>query len=412
MVKQMEKLKVIFLTYCYPPQKYPRSVQISHLVQCLKEDFSLTVITSIPETEGDTSLLQFTPMNNVVYAKKSKITQFVANSRGSKLKKALLPDLYYLWHFDLLKKADYTIKQSSADIIVTFGQPMSTHIVGLKLKKKFPHLKWVAHFSDPWVDNSFNEYNFFNRAVNKYYQDSVFKEADKLVFTSEETVNLVMKNYPYSTRSKTALIPHCFDENLYECSQKKHDKFLIRYIGNFYGERQPTFLFEALKNIEKDLLQNIRIELIGTSTLALNECIKLYGLEESVFAFAPVSYLESLKMMKESDLLLIIDKPMEVSPFLPSKIVDYIGANKPIFGITPKGTSQKLIEEMGFLVADPHDTQAIQKQMSKIIENVRNVSIGKIPEHIRKKFSKETVCNQWRAEDILGVVAQIGLKGF
>ena len=57
--ESMEKLKILFLTYAYPPQKYPRSVQISHLVQYLRKEFSLKVITSFAEDAGDQSLLSF-----------------------------------------------------------------------------------------------------------------------------------------------------------------------------------------------------------------------------------------------------------------------------------------------------------------------------------------------------------------
>ena len=41
-------------------------------------------------------------------------------------------------------------------------------------------------------------------------------------------------------------------------------------------------------------------------------------------------------MISNADYLLVIDAPLESSPFFPSKLADYIGAQKPIIGLTSK----------------------------------------------------------------------------
>ncbi len=397
MDEKMEKLKVLFLTYAYPPQKYPRSVQISHLVQYLRKEICLGVVTSCPMGIGDQSLLKFTPFDNVHYAQKSRLTTFIENAKGHRIKKAILPDLSYPWHFDLFKKTEKMVNEFGADVIVTFGQPMSTHIAGLKLKKKFPKLKWVAHFSDPWIDNVFNDDNVWLKMVNKYYQDAVFRYASKLVFTSNETIDLVIKGYSSLTRTKAVFLPHIFDQSIYpikETLSKTRTPVIIRYLGNFYGNRQPSFLFEALKKIQSCVQENICIEIFCSDKKSVDKEIKKYNLEKFVFAKSAVDYLESLKLMQGADLLLIIDAPMQISPFLPSKLIDYIGANKPIFGITPPGTSQKLIEEMGFLVAHPNNPAQIAEKLSLMIQKINNEQVLAIPEQIRNRYSVETVGKQ------------------
>jgi hypothetical protein len=271
---------------------------------------------------------------------------------------------------------------------------MSTHIAGLKLKKKFPYSKWVAHFSDPWVDNIFNDYNAWVKLINKYYQNAVFHNADKLIFTSEETIDLVALTYSTEMRSKMLYLPHAFNQHLYtlEKSQRQTKKLLnIRYIGNFYGGRQPDCLFNALKVMPKSLLENIKIELVGSITTDVLHLIKKLGLEKTIFVIPSVSYRDSLALMQESDLLLVIDAPTERSPFLPSKLIDYIGANKPIFGLTPSGTSQRLIEEMGFLTADPNSSDEIVRKLSQMIQHLKGGKRQEVPEHIRDRYSIKTV---------------------
>ena len=391
----MERLNILFLTYCYPPQKFPRSVQISHLVQYLRKDFNVTVVTSEPENEGDPSLLSFTPLDNVVYAPKSNFTKIIAHSKGHRIKKEILPDFQYPWHFDLFRKTRVLIEDSSPDVIITFGQPMSTHIAGLKVKRQFPHIKWLAHFSDPWVDNIFNDYNAWTKRINKYYQDSVLKSADRLIFTSQETIDLVTKYYPGEVLKKSICLPHTFNQDLYP-SQKDYgnEKITLRYIGNFYGNRQPDGLLSALQILSREQRAQMRVEFIGSSTESIKDMISFFKLEDTVFAYPTVTYIKSLELMHSGDILLIIDAPTEKSPFLPSKLIDYIGANKPIFGITPPGTSQKLIEEMGFFVADSRDVSDISNKLMQMIESLSNNKSKKVPQNIRDRYSISTVGEQ------------------
>ncbi len=397
MDEKMERLNILFLTYCYPPQKFPRSVQISHLVQYLRKDFKITVVTSEPPREGDTSLLSFTPLDNVVYAKKSPLTKLIERSKGHRLKKAILPDFQYLWHFDLLKKTREIIKNSSPDIIVTFGQPMSTHITGLKLKKQYPHIRWLAHFSDPWVDNSFNDYNSWTKGLNQHYQDSVFKNADQLLFTSTETIDLVTASYPREVRKKTICLPHTFNPDLYISQEStSNKKITLRYIGNFYGKRQPDTFLKALQQLAPEYRSQIRVEFIGTSTTLLHDLVLTFNLEETVFIYPPVTYKKSFELMHSADILLIIDAPAKISPFLPSKLIDAIGANKILFGITPTGASQKLIEEMGFITAPPLNISEILNKLRQIIDNFSNSSLKKGPSNIRDRYSISTVGEQMK----------------
>lgn len=58
------EVKSSFFNLITPPQKYPRSVQISRLVQYLRKEICLGVVTSCPMGIGDQSLLKFTQVLN------------------------------------------------------------------------------------------------------------------------------------------------------------------------------------------------------------------------------------------------------------------------------------------------------------------------------------------------------------
>ncbi len=75
--------------------------------------------------------------------------------------------------------------------------------------------------------------------------------------------------------------------------------------------------------------------------------------------------------MSGADLLLILDAPGRHSVFLPSKLVEYLGARRPILGITPPGAASRLIEALGGRWADPSDPAAVAATLRAGIDLAR-----------------------------------------
>jgi glycosyltransferase involved in cell wall biosynthesis len=76
-----------------------------------------------------------------------------------------------------------------------------------------------------------------------------------------------------------------------------------------------------------------------------------------------------LQLMASADLLLVIDSPDESSVFLPSKLVDYLGAGVPILGIVPPGASASLIGRLGGQVANPARPQEVARTLRGAIDD-------------------------------------------
>ena len=82
-----------------------------------------------------------------------------------------------------------------------------------------------------------------------------------------------------------------------------------------------------------------------------------------------------------ADVLLVIDAPTAgPSPFLPSKLVDYLALRKPILGITPvEGASAALLRRIGALVAAPDDEAGIRIALRDLLRRWREgeLSVGR-----------------------------------
>jgi glycosyltransferase involved in cell wall biosynthesis len=285
----------------------------------------------------------------------------------------LVPDLYRPWQRDASRAVRRRGLLPKGDVLATFGQPMSDHLLGLRLARR-AGIPWIAHFSDPWTDNPFRGGGRLTRRLNARLEAAVVMRADALVFTSAETVELVLAKYPDGLRAKAHVLPHAYDPALYPDGARNDAEVSVRYLGNFYGHRGPEPLFRALRMLAEsrpEVLQNVRVELVGSREAPLAEHAPAGLPGDLVRLREPVDYVESLSLMRASDLLLVLDAPGERSVFLPSKLVEYLGAGRPILALTPEGAAASFVRRVGGFHADPADADAAAGALAAALDSIR-----------------------------------------
>lgn len=292
----------------------------------------------------------------------------------------------------------------SYDAMVTWSQWHSAHLVGRAVKRAHPGLRWVAHFSDPWVQNPLQPRHALARLANERMEESVLCEADVIEFTTPEALELTMTPHPPSWAERAIVIPHVIDDELFGARlHTDRSTLMVRHIGSFYGQRSPDTLFAGLLKLLRDepaALRGVRIELVGT----LERGMMLTSLARSlppglIHVRRPVPYLQSLELMRDADLLIVVDAPGQSNPFLASKVVDYIGARRPIVGLTPAGTAAQLIRGLGGWAADPVDSSAVAKALRAALDDVRARDADEDwgSEAMRFPFDRHVVGRQRRA---------------
>jgi glycosyltransferase involved in cell wall biosynthesis len=389
-------MTVVALSYCYPPLRYPRSIQVARLIAHM-ENADVHVVCAGDDAPLDPSLERVyggaAPVTRVPW---STSARFAQKLRDRVLRERLLvPDRDRSW----VRAAVGATKPllGDGDTLVTFGQPMSDHLAGLRLRR--PGVRWVAHFSDPWVDSSFRHADRLTLALNRRLERAVVRGADTVIFTSQETVDLVMAKYPDEWRSKVRVLPHAYDPALYRDSPARGDDgVVLRYIGNFYGHRGPGPLYAALEALlarDAAALDGVTVEFVGgrEHPLEVPDTLPagLVRLRDSV------DYVDSLALMRASDVLLVLDAPGTRSVFLPSKLIDYLGARRPILALTPPGAAAELVGEAGGWVADPGDPQAGADAIAAALTAVRAGTAPSAPDELLARYEAGRVAGQFTA---------------
>jgi glycosyltransferase involved in cell wall biosynthesis len=290
---------------------------------------------------------------------------------------AHLPDPMRLLNGQALRRATALHREAPFDAVLTWSTYYSVHLVGLALQRRLG-LPWLAHMSDPWVDNPFVSYGGIAGAVNRRLERMVIERADRVLMTTPETVDLVMAKYPPGWRERVVVIPHGYEPQLYSGARPAavHGRRLVlRYLGNFYGIRTPEPLFAALKialELEPRAFADVVVEIFGKLDAGMDRTPLARSLPEGFVRVMPsVGYRQSLELMETADLLLIVDAPARLSVFLPSKLVDYLGAGRPIVSLTPPGASRRVTEEAGFWAASPDDPEAAARALLDALAAIR-----------------------------------------
>jgi len=379
-------MKAVFLSYAFPPQAAPRAVQVARLAKFSALD--IRVLCAGP------------PGAESAVRAGVEVMNFPDDSprwwRGAK-RLMYLPDSERPWADRLARTILAQDLIARDDVLVTFGQPMSDHLAGLTIKRRLG-VPWIAHFSDPWSDNPYLSPNPLSRLRLRAMERQVFAAADRLMFTSDETVALVMRKYPPGWRDKTSVLPHAYDPQLggpIAPPRQRDGTLVLRHLGNFYGRRNPLMLVKALallRRTQPDVLDNVRIELIGRWVGHERRSPAVSGLPAALLSFRkPIAYEESLREMRSADALLIIDAPFEQNVFFPSKLVEYLWARRPILALTPPGTSAGIVAASGGLLASPETPETIAAGLVELIRRLRAGTIGAPAEEVVARYDARRI---------------------
>ncbi len=273
--QHLRDVRLLALSFYYPPANNPRAVQVARLLRHVGMSTSL-ICADYDQPNERMDHLQISPAFEfletclrVPYSETwwQKIS-FNLAQRFDHLPMDKRPDRFVSWKPAVLKAVAGLLRNAhKPNALVTFGSPMSDHVIGLELKRRFG-LPWLAHFSDPWVDNIFKDFNWLTRNINLSLEREVVESADRLIFTSSETVDLVLAKYPAALKSKARVLPHAFEPSSYQANITEPDsRIVIRYIGDMYGHRTPEPLFAALKGIlasQPRLLDDVSFEFVGS----------------------------------------------------------------------------------------------------------------------------------------------------
>jgi glycosyltransferase involved in cell wall biosynthesis len=389
--------KILFLSQYFPPDITAAAFRISETATIINKDkdWKAEVLTAKPHRTISKNL-QFKRFAYAVI--RAPIRRL---SRGGAIN--------YLLHYIsfMLSSIFWGIfkTKSNYDYIVTSSPPLFIGISGLVLSR-FKKARFILDIRDIWPDSAVSTGKISKGGLlykfGKKMEIFSYKKADLITCVSNP-----MKEYIEEHVKKNVIVLYngFFTELSIKGKEKlkKNKIYTITYLGNI-GHAQD--ISAVIKTAEKIRNKHVKFLFIG-------EGAKREGLEKEVLQKrlknvefkGPFSKEKSLEYMLSSSALLINLKDSKTfEKTIPSKVFDYMYANRPIlFGI--KGEGKKILSGVpGNIPFEPSNPESLKKAIDQLI---KNYSFYKKNAKDNRKLLFEKYTRETMVDKLLEVISEL-----
>lgn len=312
---------------------------------------------------------------------KGKLLRFI---RGN----FFIPDPRRGWNGYAFRKACEIISKEEIDHVITTSPPHSTQLIGLKLKKRFPQLRWMADLRDPWTDIYYYKkfYHTLPAAIaDRHFEKEVLRNADKLI-TVGKSLKSIFSSKAEGIENKISVITNGYDDDDFSGYMPlKPERFTITYTGTL-SDHYPVYGFlKALRSIA-DTGTDFRLRFVGmVSSGTRRSILSITGYDK--VEFIPYSkHSEAIHYLAESSaLLLIIPDHSSNKSIITGKLFEYLASGKPIICLGPEdGDAATIIRETVSGKSFTYSDSAGMEEYLRVLLNVSEIKPVEVNKYSRK----------------------------
>jgi glycosyltransferase involved in cell wall biosynthesis len=425
--------KVLILTYYWPPSggsgvqrwlkftKYLRELGWEPIIYTAQNGEVAVVDDSLSKDIPPNTLVLKTP----IWEPYDVYKKFMGQKKGEKMSAGMLnetkksgflsgvamwvrgnffiPDARRYWIKPSVNYLSNYLKTNPVDVIISSGPPHSMHWIARGIKQKFPQLKWVADFRDPWTNIDFYEdlkLTFIADSIHKRMEKKVLQESDAVISigqTMQDEFKVILNEA--SQNKKFTVITNGFDEeDKVSNSIQKDAYFTIAHIGTLNKSRNPSILWKALSELIKEQTEfskKMRIKLVGKVDFSVLESINEFGLKNHLIQIDYLPHNQIVTELQKSHAnLLLVNQTKNAKGIITGKIFEYLLAGSPILAIGPNDgdLAHILNQTQGGSISDFNDSETLKKNILNLYKGqntIRNEEA--ITKYSRKALTKELV---------------------
>lgn len=305
------------------------------------------------------------------------------------------------WAYPAIRCCIKLIRKYRYDYILTKDFP--SEVVGLYLTKRYK-IRWVATWNDPYIWEKYPEPygKGCDIPINRNQQKligQIGKYSYKNLFPSSRLRGYMLRYMDGMKPESCVIIPHLLLPDAYIKPRVFDGTVRLIYAGSLGAARKPDTLFEGLSLfLEQNPNSDIRLDLMcvqdTTARICLENMTITHNIGHVVSIIPPVPYSESLRILANYDVCLVIEAACAEGIFLPSKVCDYMQCHMPIFAVSPAdGVLNDLYREgLVSYFADVVKPADIAKEMTRMYSDF-----------INGRFPKVSVAPQFSLNRILSV---------
>ncbi len=204
-------------------------------------------------------------------------------------------------------------------------------------------------------------------------QRAVLKKTDHVIFASESYIEDYV-THDLVEKEKVVHVPFFYDNLSIRRARAAADKFVISYFGGFSkrdGGRSPEVFLRALgrfleRNPSARKLTEFRF--YGSWIKEHSKHVSQVGVQDVMSINSAVPFDRYVELLSDSVVLLLVTCKTD-NLFVPSKMLDYFGAQRPILGFVPSDSETYRILEKAkmeqYVSAEP-DVEGGARSLEKL----------------------------------------------
>jgi glycosyltransferase involved in cell wall biosynthesis len=349
-------MRLLVITHTFPPSRHTNAKRPYYLVKgFLNAGWRVDIITGSMGMENGAAETVVHPALRIIrlkdpveqlcrkFAGRPSLFRFVSLAING----LLWPDESVFWSLRALRTCG---NAAEYDRVLAFVTPASVLLSGLSSHRVGP--RWVFDFQEP-ITPFFRQlprrspWQRMMVPVLRKLERHTLHKAGRVVFTSDTNRHAYIQD-GLVEEGATAHIPYFFDADSFRApAEAIPDRFQIVHLGTFdwRGARNPeTFLRALARFLEKKPEARPRTNFLfhGNWFTDHDHFIRELKLQDVVSINPAVSYDEYIRKLRQSPILLLVVSSTH-NLFMPSKIVDYFGAQRPILSFVPQGSEMRQV---------------------------------------------------------------------
>src|SRR5690554_2016328 len=222
-------------------------------------------------------------------------------------------------------------------------------MIGRELKRKL-NINWIVDLRDPWTDiyyYSLLGHTKFSKKIDKTYERTVLEEADHIVTVSYGFRELFLTKSERLTKNKFSVVYNGYDKSdfLKKAVIEKNEKFTISYIGTMSDQYDPSIIFKALLELNRQHPNKIILKFIGSVSNNIRKELTESALDVEFIGHVPHAEVSYYQQTADLLLLLVPEAPNNKG-IVPGKVFEYLASGSRILGLGPTdGDISKILKE-------------------------------------------------------------------
>lgn len=257
-------------------------------------------------------------------------------------------DFSIFWKKHFEKTIPDLIGKNNITTVIVSGPPFRYTSYTVGLKEKFPQLKIILDYRDPW--NDFNDpypISADRHAFEQKLEKEILRKVDLTITVSEFQKKLILENEPNCAPVK--VIPNGFDTEDYQSnirSKEPSDKIKLTHFGTLHYLKDyywmPFFsAYARLKKEEPDFYERLEIHLIGYTPKQVSDFIEEKEVDVQIHGILPP--FEAYGELNQADIGLWFKYDGSPGDFA-TKFGDFISLKKYIWTFSKVGAVTDHIE--------------------------------------------------------------------